>query len=1011
MIGFLSNVFSSNGFMPHGMCYLWQPGVLWLHIVSDALITLAYFSIPFTLLYFVRKRRDLEFHWMFVCFAIFIVACGTTHAMEIWVIWHPSYWLSGAVKAITALASVPTAILLVKLIPHALQLPSPSTLQQANAGLAREITERKRAEDDVRRLNEQLELRVAERTQQLEALNRRLLEEARERQRAEQELRDSESRVRAVLDSALSAVIVMNADGRIIDWNSRAATLFGWAHDEVLGRLLSETIIPLRHRDKHMRGIKHFLATGEAPVFHRLLELSALRRDGSEFPVELSISPLKSGAAITFCGFITDITERRRAEEAVRSGERLLQAIIDNSTAVVYVKDVAYRYLLVNRRFEELFHLSREWVVGKTDYDIFPKDTAEAFRAVDERVLNGGVAMELEEVAPLDDGPHTYVSSKCPLYDSEGKLYGLCGISTDITERKRSEHKQQQQLSQLELLNRITQAIGERQDLPSILQVAIDSLEDHLPIDFGCALSHDSSAATLSVTSIGTRSHAQAAKLSLTPQTCLPVGESDLSRCLQGQLVYEPDMSNESLPFPRRLAGAGLHSLAAVPLLAEGKVLGVLVAARRQAHSFDSRDCEFLRQLSDHVGLAAYQAKLYGELQQAYDDLRRSQQTVLQQERLRALGQMASGVAHDINNAISPIGLYTESLLEQEPNLSVRARNYLTTIKRAIEDVAQTVGRMREFYRPREPQFNLAPVHLNRIVEQVVELTRVRWSNEPQERGVVIDLATELASDLPLIMGVEGEIRDALTNLVFNAVDAMPNGGTLTLRTYATAKANSEDSADIVSLEVSDTGTGMDEATQRHCLEPFFTTKGERGSGLGLAMVYGMVQRHSAELRIESALGKGTTARLLFSAAPAAASSPAAPTPKQPLRPLHLLIVDDDPLIIESVCNILQNDGHRVTPADGGQAGIDTFIAARKRGEGFDAVITDLGMPHIDGRRVAMAIKAASPATPIILMTGWGQRLTAENDVPVHVDCVLNKPPKLAQLRAALTDLVPRQPR
>src|SRR5215207_1916268 len=120
----------SHGFMPHGMCYLWQPGILLLHIVSDALITLAYFSIPFTLLYFVRKRRDLEFNWMFVCFAVFIVACGTTHAMEIWTVWQPVYWLSGSIKAITALASVPTAILLVKLIPQALALPSPAALQR-----------------------------------------------------------------------------------------------------------------------------------------------------------------------------------------------------------------------------------------------------------------------------------------------------------------------------------------------------------------------------------------------------------------------------------------------------------------------------------------------------------------------------------------------------------------------------------------------------------------------------------------------------------------------------------------------------------------------------------------------------------------------------------------------------------------------------------------------------------------------------------------------------------------
>ena len=131
LIDFVRDLFSSGGFMPHGHCYLWNPGILWLHILSDALIAAAYFSIPCTLVYFIRKRKDLPFNWIFLCFAIFIIACGTTHLMEIWVIWHPTYWLSGAVKALTALASVPTAILLVKLVPQALALPTEAAARVA----------------------------------------------------------------------------------------------------------------------------------------------------------------------------------------------------------------------------------------------------------------------------------------------------------------------------------------------------------------------------------------------------------------------------------------------------------------------------------------------------------------------------------------------------------------------------------------------------------------------------------------------------------------------------------------------------------------------------------------------------------------------------------------------------------------------------------------------------------------------------------------------------------------
>ena len=136
---FLEKLFSSD-FMPHGYCYLWKPGLVWLHVVSDVLIALAYFSIPVTLIYFIRKRRDLPFRWMFVSFGMFILACGTTHTMEVWTLWHGTYWLSGAIKVVTAMASVPTAILLVQLVPQMLALPSPEAMKL-------EIVERKRAEE------------------------------------------------------------------------------------------------------------------------------------------------------------------------------------------------------------------------------------------------------------------------------------------------------------------------------------------------------------------------------------------------------------------------------------------------------------------------------------------------------------------------------------------------------------------------------------------------------------------------------------------------------------------------------------------------------------------------------------------------------------------------------------------------------------------------------------------------------------------------------------------------
>ncbi len=579
-------------------------------------------------------------------------------------------------------------------------------------------------------------------------------------------------------------------------------------------------------------------------------------------------------------------------------------------------------------------------------------------------------------------------------------------LHAEIIERKHAESRVQAQLSRLAQLNHITRATGERQDLKSIFQVVIRSLEDHLPADFSCICLYDDLSHLLTVTSVGIRSEALAMELAMAERATIPIDQNGLLRCVHGQLVYEPDLAEVHFPFPQRLLRGGLHSLVAAPLLVESKVFGVLLAARTVKDGFSSTECEFLKQLSEHVALAAHQAQLYGALQQAYDDLRQTQQAVMQQERLRALGQMASGIAHDINNAISPVTLYTEFLLTNEPGLSARARDYLTTIQHSMDDVAQTVSRMREFYRQREPRLALVPVDLNLLIPQVVNLTRVRWSDMPLQSGIVITQHSDLSPGLPSILGVESEIREALTNLIFNAVDAMPSGGTLTLRTRRIDGIGGE----TVAIEVSDTGVGMDEDTRRRCMEPFFTTKGERGTGLGLAMVYGTIQRHNADIEIDSAPGKGTTFRIRF---PIPVEQTANPTstvvPERISARLRLLIVDDDPLIIKSLRDILESDGHQVVAASGGQEGINSFRSAHQTGIPFSLVITDLGMPYIDGRKVADAVKAISPSTPVVMLTGWGERMAAEGDIPPHVDRVLGKPPKLRDLRAVFVQLVGRK--
>jgi PAS domain S-box-containing protein len=797
------------------------------------------------------------------------------------------------------------------------------------------------------------------------------------------------------------------------------------------------TVIELR-KDQGFASAQAEILTGKGKAFHdrirRLIaqmedtETSLLkeREERAHRSSTLARAVIVAGSVLAF-GLVglalvairRDFAGRTRAERALREAkdelevrvqERTAQltqvaSIVESSDDAIVSKDLNGVITSWNPGAERLFGYSAQEAVGQPMTMLIPSERASEEPAILARIARGEATDHFETVRIGKDGRKLDVSvTISPVRDRQGRIVGASKIARDITDRKRADAKVQAQLARLNLLQQITRAIGERQDIQSIFQVVIRTLEEHLPVDFCSICLYDPAGNCLIVTSVGLRSEIVAMELAMTEQARVEIDENGLSRCVRGQLVYEPDITQSAFPFPQRLAKGGLRSMVAAPLLVESQVFGILIAARQHASSFSSGECEFLRQVSEHVALAFHQAQLYSALQRAYDDLRQTQKAVMQQERLLALGQMASGIAHDINNAISPVALYTESLLEHEPGLSPRARSHLETIQRAIDDVAQTVARMREFYRQREQQLTLLPVDLNGLAQQVVDLTRARWSDMAQQRGIAIELRTELVPDLPAIMGADNEIREALTNLIFNAVDAMPNGGPLTVQTRIIRESGlalQEPAARAV-IEVIDTGVGMDEDTRRRCLEPFFTTKGERGTGLGLAMVYGTMQRHSADLEIESAVGKGTTVRLSFAVPTAPTIGATTLSAPRTVPPLSILVVDDDPLVLKSLRDTLEMDGHAVTTADGGQAGIDAFLSSRAQGNPFPVVITDLGMPYVDGRKASSAIKTAAPETIVLLLTGWGQRLVADGDVPPHVDRVLGKPPKVRELREAL---------
>ncbi len=381
-------------------------------------------------------------------------------------------------------------------------------------------------------------------------------------------------------------------------------------------------------------------------------------------------------------------------------------------------------------------------------------------------------------------------------------------------------------------------------------------------------------------------------------------------------------------------------------------------------------------------------------LEEALNELRSTQEHIVKQERLRALGMMAGGIAHDFNNALTMMLGYGELLLPWlQQNGSPREQAYLNHIVSAAQDATHVVSRLREFYRPAENNEIRLPVDLNEIATQVVALTAPKWKNRSRADGVQIEVQTDLR-DTPLVAANAAELREVLTNLIFNAVDAMPDGGHVTIATMPLG--------DGVALTVTDTGKGMTEDERERCLEPFFTTKGEGGTGLGLAVVYGIIQRHGGTIEIASEKGVGTTFAIHL---PATTEERCIATPitLRVDRTLRVLIVDDQEIICELIAEHLATDGHTTVSAARGHDALEIF-----RTGSFDLVITDQSMPMMNGVQLAAAIKAISPETPVVLLTGFGEEILAVGARPTGVDLVIGKPVSHADLRRAIFQAMER---
>ncbi|HEU5323944.1 MAG TPA: ATP-binding protein, partial [Methylomirabilota bacterium] len=438
------------------------------------------------------------------------------------------------------------------------------------------------------------------------------------------------------------------------------------------------------------------------------------------------------------------------------------------------------------------------------------------------------------------------------------------------------------------------------------------------------------------------------------------------------------------------------RAVLAVPLVSKDVVLGALCAAWDGARAWDEREAGLLTVLArpaaaalEHVRRLEELGRRQAEAEQALADLKAVQDRLVQAETLRALGELAGGAAHHLNNLLT-IVVGRVQLLLRDPG-SEPVRRPLEVIARAAKDGAEVVRRLQQFAGMRRVTRPCA-LDLNELVADVLELTRARWQDAARARNLAIEVDWR-PGVIPVVEGEPAALREMLTNLVLNAVDAMPRGGEITVRTLREGPS--------VVLTLADTGTGMPDDVRRRAPEPFFTTKGVRSTGLGLSVSYGIVRRHGGEVALESAPGRGTTVtvRLPVPESPLPAPAPPAAAHRA-AGPLRILLIDDEDDVRDALADMLASQGHAVITATGGAEGL-----ARLDAEGpFDLVLTDLVMPGLTGWEVATGVKARQPRLPVGIVGGSGEARGARG-ARAAVDFLLDKPVTLQALDDALARL------